>query len=208
MLKLPKIGDKVEVVILADGDFPSGEVALSLLRGADKVVCCDAAVRNIENPYAIVGDCDSITDELRFRHKTLVYEDSDQMTNDLTKSVEFCVQRGFKSVVILGATGKREDHTLGNISLLAEYAQKIEVRMVTDYGVFDAVEGDSSFESFKAEQVSIFAIDPRTEIFYRNLKYPIMERRFASWWCGTLNESLGDSFDIVSNGMVIVYRVL
>ena len=45
----------------------------------------------------------------------------DQETNDLTKAVNYVKTLGFREVLILGATGRREDHTLGNISLLAQF---------------------------------------------------------------------------------------
>lgn len=49
---------------------------------------------------------------------------------------------GFRRIDILGATGKREDHTLGNISLLFDYMrQGLDVTMQTDYGSFTPCHG-------------------------------------------------------------------
>jgi len=64
--------------------------------------------------------------------------------------------------VIVGATGKREDHTLGNISLLADYMKTAKVVMVTDYGIFTPMQGITEFTSHKGQQVSLFrSIAPR-----------------------------------------------
>ena len=60
----------------------------------------------------------------------------DQEINDLTKSVRFAHTQGYREVLILGATGLREDHTLGNISLLMDYAHLFKrVEMLSDYGL-------------------------------------------------------------------------
>ena len=50
----------------------------------------------------------------------------DQETNDLEKSLEYALEKGAKSVCILGATGKRFDHSLKNLSVLLKYLDRFE----------------------------------------------------------------------------------
>ena len=105
----------------------------------------------------------------------------------------------------MGATGKREDHTLGNISLLAYYVQTLHIRptLYTDYGSFLAVQGTQSFASFKGEQVSLFNIDC-TEMESTGLKWPVFAAK--TWWQTSLNEALSDQFSITANGTYLVFR--
>lgn len=210
-MPMPVEGDVAEIAVLADGDFPSGGVAGALLRNAAKVVCCDGAADAFVGwggtPYAIVGDCDSLSDEMRARFAGILHCDRDQETNDLTKAVNFCISRGFGNITILGATGKREDHTIGNISLLLEYVHCARVRMVTGNGVFDPVLSDTFFESRAGQQVSVFTLSPETLITTVNLKYPLHEASLGSWWPGTLNQSPGGRFGIRTTGPAIVFRV-
>jgi len=44
----------------------------------------------------------------------------------------------------------------------------------------------------------------------RGLKYPIDGRRLYSWWEATLNETVGERFDVVleEDARVLVYRAL
>jgi thiamine pyrophosphokinase len=156
-------------------------------------------------PDAIVGDLDSLTDDLVNRFADRIFPDENQDTNDLTKAVSWCNEMGYRDIVIIGATGKREDHTIGNISLLAEYIKNVNIFMVTDTGFFKPLLKSSELSSFPGQQVSIFSIDPETEVTSSGLRYPLNKTKMTNWWCATLNESLGDSFSLVFDGRLIIY---
>ena len=199
-------------VILADGSFPVHEIPLGFLRNASRIICCDGAAGSLVNfglePFAIVGDCDSLNPEIMDKYTNRIFKDNDQETNDLTKTVRWCSERGYKDIVILGATGKREDHTVGNISLLAEYAQFMNVKMITDTGIFYPLVKSGRFESSPGQQVSVFSIYPDTEITSSGLRYPLSNRKLKNWWEATLNEATGDSFELeFKGGAVIVFIV-
>lgn len=208
--KFPNKTTKAEAIIIANGEFPTHEIPLGIINNNQYIVCCDGGANQLSEtniiPNAIVGDCDSLSPENRIKYKNIIYPNNDQETNDLTKSIYFCLEKGVSDIIIVGATGKREDHTLANISLLAEHMEKItSLRMVTDYGVFTAIRNDSTFESFKGQQISIFSIE-HTPISVQHLKYPIENRILNIWWEGTLNESVGDVFEIKTNGKTIIYQ--
>ncbi len=207
---LPDINRQTDTVILANGEFPSHPIALSLLDNCKYLVCCDGAINNLvkagKQPDAIVGDCDSLSEENLVRFAGIIHRIPEQETNDLTKAVHFCLQQGRTKLTILGATGKREDHTIANVSLLCEYMKDADVEMVTDYGIFTAINTDSLFESKAGQQVSLFCID-RCRLTSYNLLYPIKDQIFTNWWQATLNESEDVEFRIDTDGRVIVYRV-
>jgi thiamine pyrophosphokinase len=197
-------------IILADGSFPVHEIPLGYLSDDHLIVCCDGSVENLITagfqPDAIVGDMDSISAELKNRFADRIFLDENQDTNDLTKAVEWCRQMNYNDIVILGGTGKREDHTIGNISLLTEYAADMNVIMVTDSGTFRPLLSSSSISAFPGQQVSVFSIDPDTEVTSHGLKYPLTRTKIKNWWCATLNEALGDNFSLDFKGRLIVYQ--
>lgn len=200
-----------KTVILASGAFPADEIPLHFLQTASLIVCCDDAAKNLlefgMEPGFIVGDLDSVSGEICRRFAHVLYHDPDQETNDLTKAVRFCRERGVEGVTILGATGKREDHTLGNLSLLADYSEYIEVQLLTDYGVFNPILKNSRFESFPGQNVSVFSLTPDAPLTFHGLKYPVNRRCFSSWWEGTLNRSLAEEFEIdIEEGRGLVFR--
>lgn len=201
-----------DVVVVCNGQFPTHEVPLDILRQAKTIICCDGAIQKLSavgvKPTVIVGDFDSLPKSLMEKYSDIIFHNPDQETNDLTKSMQWAKQHGFTDVCILGATGLREDHTLGNISLLADYEQQgFSVKMVTDTGVFTPIYRTTKFNSFKGQQVSIFSLKPDVPIRSENLKYPF-NRPLPSWWCGTLNESLGEQFTLhFKKGEVVVYQL-
>ena len=188
-------------IILADGDFPRHSYPLSLLEQAERIVCCDGAALSLlkqgREPDLVVGDLDSLPPELKEKLAGKIVHYSEQESNDLSKAFRCCMEREWRNIVILGATGKREDHTLGNLSLLAEYAASVpQIRMVTDHGVFSIATGFCRYDCKPGQQISLIAIDPGTEVTAKGLKYPLEELRLYMWWQGTLNEALGDNFEL------------
>jgi thiamine pyrophosphokinase len=80
-----------DAVIIANGNYPTHEIPLSYIDKATYIVCCDGAANLFidrgGHPDAIVGDCDSISEENKTRFADIIHPDPDQYTNDLTKSV-------------------------------------------------------------------------------------------------------------------------
>lgn len=200
-----------DAIILADGNFPEHQMPLELLHNAKRIICCDGSVIKLLEaglqPSAVVGDLDSLTDEISEGYGDILYADYDQETNDLTKAFKWCYERGYRKIAILGATGKREDHTLGNISLLAEYVRTAYIIMVTDTGIFTPYNASCRIDSFPGQQVSIFSVNPETKITSVGLKYKLDNLRLHNWWKGTLNESEATSFELrFEGGPIIVYQ--
>lgn len=208
---LPKSTDRPDVVILAAGDFPHGQVAHALLVGAREVICCDGAAEEFcatgAEPVAIVGDFDSLSEELRTRLADRLHHRPDQDVNDLWKALTLAIERGARRVTVLGAFGRREDHSIGNLMLCAARMNEVEIQMVGDRGVFSFIDNDSTFESFAGEQVSLFTLSPTTEISTIGLRYEPPQNRLSAMWQGVSNESLGAEFTIRTNAPTIVYRL-
>ena len=221
----------MNIIIIANGLFPSGAWVSPLLEEADKIVCCDGALEKYLDwlrlhPHAavhqpavtVVGDGDSMPFQLPdlARNQGLdvtFVRIAEQDDNDLTKAtrhvlsnVDYGEQEGCH-VDYIGATGLREDHTLGNISLLAWYMEqfpKVSFRMLSDQGMFLPMQGHQIFQSHPGQQVSLFSLTPHQPVTVEGLRWPINNRQLEWWWEGTLNEATGDSFE-VWGGRLVVY---
>lgn len=196
-----------EAVILANGEYPSHPLPLQLLNEVNYVACCDGAANEYifrgNTPDIIIGDVDSLSPENKERFSEIIHHISDQETNDQTKAVCLLQEKGFRDIAIVGATGKREDHTLGNISLLIDYMKKgLNVRMITDYGIFIAAQHTQTFASYPGQQISIFNFSAKG-MREEGLAYPISD--FNSWWQGTLNEATNNAFTIHCTGDYLIF---
>ena len=201
-----------KIVILANGSFPSARQGLDLLKQADLLICCDGAADKLVEfglePGLIIGDLDSLSSRVREKYKASTIQVEDQESNDLTKAVRYCIKKGYAAVTILGATGLREDHTLGNISLMLEYFPHIKVRMLSDYGVFFLVQSGERIRSFAGEKISIFSVDNRVRVSSAGLKYPLENLKLTNWYRASLNEASSDSFTLQfdSDLPLIIYK--
>lgn len=196
-----------DAVILANGEYPTQPLSLQILKDARYVVCCDGAANEYiargHTPHAIIGDGDSLSAENKKYFSPIILQIDDQETNDQTKAVLFLQAKGERRIAIVGATGKREDHTLGNISLLIDYMKAgIEVRMITDYGTFIPACNTQTFASHPGQQISIINFGAKG-LQGEGLVYPLSN--FTNWWQGTLNEATADKFTIHCTGDYLVF---
>jgi thiamine pyrophosphokinase len=140
-----------------------------------------------------------------------VFADAEQDTNDLCKAFRFVMRSGTGDrIVILGATGKREDHAIGNIFHLADFAEEYpDIRIVTDTGIFEPLmppgrewDGDLNV----GRPISVFATHPETIMTSDGLKWPLDGVRFDTLWRGTLNRIVSTRFSIRTDRPVIIFR--
>lgn len=198
-----------DAVILADGEFPTADIPLQILREAKFLCCCDgAAAKAIEQgfmPDAIVGDGDSLTPEFKTRYAAIIHQEKEQDDNDLTKASRFCIAKGFRHIAYLAATGKREDHTIGNIFLMPRYVQQFGItpEIYTDHGWFSVINGTTELPSFPGQQVSIFNITGK-KVEGEGFTWP--PYTYNELWQGTLNEAKSDRILLKTDGIMIVFR--
>ena len=201
-----------EVVIICDGAFPKTEYPRYLIRTADFIICCDGALRKfIRNsktifgedrlPDKVVGDMDSLSANLRKKFADIIIQIDEQEHNDQTKAFRWALENleGISTITIIGATGQREDHTIGNISLLMEYARTydleamgIQLQMITDHGVIFPITDSLEFDCGTGRQVSIFSPDNSLRIKSSGLAWKTDEVVFDNWWKATLNRATQD----------------
>jgi thiamine pyrophosphokinase len=131
--------------------------------------CLDAGIL----PHKVVGDLDSF-DPAQYPGLD-VEHDPDQETNDLEKTLIRAERDGFTDITVLGATGKRLDHTLKNLSVLKRYRprfQRLAYRMQDGWLYLST--GDITLFVRPGQVVSLFPLSGRVEgIITDGLKFPL-----------------------------------
>lgn len=204
------MGGKTAAVI-DNGRFPKKEYPRYLLRGADYVVCCDGALgkyfRNMEAvfgrermPDVVIGDMDSVGKGALTRFTGKIVKVTEQENNDQTKAVNYIVENlhDVSSIYILGGSGEREDHTIGNMSLLMEYARRFgdsspRIEMVSDYSTAFAITDTSEIHCGTGRRFSLFSPDNSLTVKSKGLQYPTDAVVFDNWWKATLNVATEDT---------------
>jgi len=208
---MKKILLRQPVTIVANGNFPTHQNAINILKESNCIIACDGAANKlIENNYHIdyiIGDLDSISRESIKLNKNKVILIKDQSENDLRKAIKFLIHNNIKKFNILGATGKREDHTLGNIFSIYDYKTNYNAIIYTNYGLFKCLKDKSKIISHIGQQVSLFTPDNTIKISSKGLKYNFKSESLNSLFIGTLNESTSDIIEInLSHGKVLVFQ--
>ena len=198
------------VVILCDGEFPRKAFPLYLLDSADAVVCCDGAVVKYlrytkrrfgeeKLPDAVVGDMDTLAKSWRKRLDSIIIREQEQDYNDLTKAMRYVLGKhpDVTEIHILGAGGRREDHTVGNLGLLMEFPRllplgDIRVDMVSDYSTAFAITESCELHVGKGRRVSLFSPDNSLVLRSEGLQWATDDVVFDNWWPATLNRATED----------------
>ena len=203
-----------DAVIVGNGSFPKSTKVRRFIRASSLVISCDGGTNALVKagffPNWIVGDGDSISQENKERFGHIFEQQKEQESNDQTKAVKFCLhllaKQGLKRrprILILAATGKREDHTLGNISLIYSYFEQADVITMSDYGYFEAFRDTAQWDHLRlGQQLSIFNLDAKG-LQGQGLKYPVYD--FKELWQGTLNEVTAPTVTLSAQGRFLVY---
>ena len=215
-------------VIVGNGQFPKKEYPLYLLESADYVVCCDGALdtylrhfrgRNLRRPDVVVGDMDSLSKKTAERFRDIAVKIDEQETNDQSKAFHYILEHfpDVDTVHILGATGKREDHTIGNLSLLMEYAREmrrqdcgrtVSVDIVSDWSTAFAITDSCTLDVGEGRSVSIICPDNSLNIKSEGLIWPTGNVVFDNLWQATLNRASADRISLTFSHPSIALIIL
>ena len=201
------------VAIVCNGQFPRSRRPLGLLAASEHVVCCDGALsallRRGITPSVVIGDMDSVSVKALKQYSGQVVRSSDQETNDQTKALHYALSAwpDVSEIWILGASGRSEAHTIGNLSLLMEYeksfglsARGTSLRLVSDYCEAFAVYSDRvEFAVAKGQKVSLFSPDNTLVMHSEGLVWPTDAVVWDNWWKATLNRASGTSVTLTLN---------
>lgn len=169
----------MRIVIMLNGQPPRRELLQSVVAGADVLIGADAgAVRLREVGLRIdyvVGDFDSVPAELlQSLPAEGVVHDPGQDDTDLEKALRFAVTRWEQpQVVVVGTTGDRIDHVLGNVCGAVRYADKAFIRFVEDHSITYFAHRQLRFDAPAGATVSLLPLGEVEDIRTEGLKWAL-----------------------------------
>lgn len=191
----------MKAVILCDGNTPQKKVIEHNLFDAELFVAADGGAKRAKElgfqPDVIIGDLDSYS--VSGNEKALVIKDEDQETNDLEKALTYVLRKSASEIIVFGATGKRLDHTLKNLSVLLQYDSKFDsIIFVDDYAKMKIIQSPFK-ESFEIGSIiSLFPLSGKVEgITTKGLKYPLKNESLENGIRdGSSNEAVEETIEI------------
>ncbi len=178
-------------LLICNGEPPPRHIARTLVLRAGLVVAADGganlARRYGISPDVIIGDLDSVTESTRKHFKnTRIIRVARQDNTDLEKALDYLVERGCPLATIIGATGKRLDFTLGNLSVIWNYTRRIRLAFVGDGWTAVPVGRTLTVAAKIGTTVSLIPFGACSGVTLRGLQYPLTQ---ATLKVGTIGVS-------------------
>ena len=201
-------------VIFGGAEMTDESRIRAALRPDDFILCCDSGLRYAERlhlrPSLIVGDFDShAKPETETEVIALPREKDD---TDTVYAAREAVRRGFEEFLLIGVTGRRFDHTFGNVSLLL-WLDKMgkKARILDDYSEMEIVSGSPAEIGGEFPYFSLLNISGTARgITIRGAKYPLDNAEIRNdYQYGISNEVLpGQTASVtVREGCLLLVKV-
>jgi len=169
-------------LIICDGRIEK-KLVISILKAYRKkiaIIAADGAANILHRlgvkPNFIAGDLDSIKPSVVAYYKrqaVKIVAVPEQEHTDLEKCIRLALRLRFRTIRIIGYSGKRIDHTINNFSILKRYYRRGDIRFLdSDFEVFYT---DKGFEAKckKGEVVSFLGMPKAKGVVTEGLVYSL-----------------------------------
>ncbi len=198
-------------LLICNGEPPSATLARKLASKADLVIAADgganAARRLGIRPHVIIGDLDSITlATRRFFSSSNILQVKRQDNTDLEKALDYLLTQKIKDVTIIGATGRRIDFTLGNLSVIWNYTSSMSLTFVGDDWKAMPVQFRKKFTAKVGTTVSLIPFGSCGGITLKGLRYPLTNATMKVGEIGVSNVVKQSPFSVaVRKGKMLLF---
>ena len=198
-----------------DGDFAE---RLIMSSGFEVIIAADRGMDFLYEhkitPDIIVGDFDSVKNEALSYFKEKGMSDMrvlnpEKDDTDSECALQIALDHGADHIIIIGATGTRIDHVLGNISLLGKaMSEGTRAELLDTHNRIRMIDNELEIEKNKqyGKYVSIIPVCKNNKITLEGFKYPLKDYTFEGFnTLGISNEIVDDIAKItVNEGQYIV----
>ncbi len=132
-------------------------------------VCADGAAAVCREyslqPDIILGDLDSLDSATKAHFAaSKIIEITDQDSTDGEKAVQYCIEKGFQSINLFGALGKRVDHTLYNLGLLKKFDnQGVDLTFISNDDIVFLMSATRTFTASPGTRISLLPVFGKVE---------------------------------------------
>jgi thiamine pyrophosphokinase len=171
-------------LVFANGSIADIHAVASMIRKSDLLVAVDGGLNYLtilgKAPHVLIGDLDSVTrqDILRLEKEQIdirIFPTQKDET-DLELALGMLSEFGISKVVIIGATGNRLDHSLGNIHLLVKFHKNFEILLEDGQQEMFLIDRHSIIHGKSNDIVSLIPLEEKVSgITTSRLAYPLKD---------------------------------
>jgi thiamine pyrophosphokinase len=197
--------DQEPALIIANGAACSDELLGQLLEWSPLVVVLDSAMERVVElgikVDVLLGDFDLGFDANYYKethYPIEIIHTPDQNKTDLEKAFDYLYARNIPAVNVVWATGKRADHTITNLTNIANYRDKLKIVIIDDHSKVFLL--PRKYEKWYTEKtpISLIPIGKVTGIHSSNLHYPLKEDTLK------MGYRTGSSNFVAKDGIVVI----
>jgi len=194
-----------DVLLILNGEEPDHLPNLDLY----SLICAtDGAIHFLEKngitPDLLSGDFDSSSHQ---PHDIEVVHTPDQNFTDFEKMLSILFERNFTSIDVYGASGKEQDHFLGNLHTALIWKDRLELKFFDNHGTYFFCSKDIELKHVLGKTVSLFPFPEAKNISTKGLQYPLKNEDLSFLRrIGTRNKAIEENVHIqFTEGELIVF---
>ncbi len=153
-----------KAVLICNGSVNTKYLYSHIAKG-DFIVAVDGGANKLVGtkfvPDIIIGDMDSINKSAlkKFRKIEMLRFPREKDKIDLELALNYCIEKKFSELLILGAIGTRADMTLTNVFVLSQVPEKINAKIVHENQEIYLMRKKFSVEGIPGEKISLFPLN-------------------------------------------------
>lgn len=187
-----------KVFLLLNGEAPIKRPDIS----AYSLVCATDGAYNTLNalnikPDFISGDFDSIK---AFPNGIELIKTPDQNFTDFYKILQILFARGYLHIDVFGASGKEQDHFLGNLHTALQWKEKLNITFFDNHGFYFLADKTVELSGCKGKYVSLYPFPEATGIITKGLEYPLNNETLS------LTERIGTRNTAVEDAVTVSFK--
>jgi thiamine pyrophosphokinase len=197
--------DQEPALIIANGEACSQELLGQLLEWSPLIIVLDSAIERVLElgikVDVLLGDFDRGFDANYYKethYPIEIIHTPDQNKTDLEKAFDYLYARKIPAVNVVWATGKRADHTITNLTNIANYRDKLKIVIIDDHSKVFLL--PRKYEKWYTEKtpISLIPIGNVSGIHSANLHYPLKEDTLI------MGYRTGSSNFVAEDGIVVI----
>ncbi len=198
-----------KVLLFLNGEIPE---LIPDSSNYDVVFCTDGAYHYLKNfniqPDIISGDFDSIELE-QFPNTIEIISTPDQNDTDFVKALQLILDKGFRHVDVFGASGKQQDHFMGNLNAAYRFKNQMEITFFDNHSQYFFAKNKTILEGKMGQTISLIPFPTCQNISTKGLEFPLNNEDLSLISrIGTRNKAIDDYVEIeFKKGDLVIFII-